>query len=105
MKEILLLLRLLCLCCTVTVTVTGGGPIGTQPLIIPNFLTTEIPLWQIPNMQSTTSVTLFNTLGQIAYKNTAYNNTLNINTLAAATYFYEVKYGSNTYRGKLMVIR
>ncbi len=81
----------------------GGG--SSPPLIIPNLLSTETPLWQIINMQSTTSVTLYNTLGQLVYKNKEYNNSLNITKLAAATYFYEVKYGSKTYRGKLVVVR
>ncbi len=89
---------------TVTVTVLGGGS-GNPPLIIPNFLTSEFSVWQIQNLQSTTSVTVYNTLGQLVYKNSAYNNTLSITKLATATYFYEIKYGSNTYRGKLMVVR
>ncbi len=90
---------------SVTVTVLGGGSSGTPIIKIPNLLSADNPTWQIINLQSSTSVTIYNTLGQLVYKRKEYNNTLNINTLSAATYFYEVKYGSQTYRGKLMVVR
>lgn len=90
---------------SVTITVLGGGSSGTPIIKIPNLLSADDPTWQIINLQSGTSVTIYNTLGQLVYKRKEYNNTLNINELAAATYFYEVKYGSQTFRGKLIIIR
>ena len=74
-------------------------------LQIPNFLSEENPVWKIINPKSSMQVSVYNTLGQLVYRRSDYQNTLNINTLAAATYFYEVKVGSDTYRGKLIVVR
>lgn len=89
---------------TVTVIVIGGGG-GTPIMHIPNLLTTDFPVWKIINPKSSMQVSLYNTLGQLIYHRSDYQNNLNINTLSSSTYFYEVKIASETYRGKLIVVR
>jgi hypothetical protein len=75
------------------------------PLAIPTLITTN-EYWELKHLEPNTQVWLYNSIGQLVYKEGNYQNKLNAQLLASGIYIYNIETArGDFYKGKLEVVK
>ena len=88
----------------VSVTACPDPPIIVEELVIPSLLSGN-QVFEIKGLEGTTELFLYNSLGQIVYKNTDYKNNLNTIEFETGIYYYYLKLNNGeVHKGKLCIV-
>ena len=63
-------------------------------------------LFEIKVLPANSTLIIFNTLGQVVYNNSSYDNKFTMANLSSGIYYYYLKFADeNIYKGKLCVVK
>ena len=89
----------------VSVICTDCPAIVSEELMIPTLLGSN-EIFEIKVLPANSTLIIFNTLGQVVYNNSSYDNKFTMANLSSGIYYYYLKFADeNIYKGKLCVVK